>query len=299
MFTDICNEFQSITKFDLLGFFTQYRDFLQNEFSALNEYYAGKTETIDINIIRNFRNLLENSHILIKTFSTFSSKLGSVGYWELLQYCQDLNDTLERISKLPKYHRTSKSPRGYKPYIQVESSVGGLRTMEDVANEIGGLSDTELILNNDLEELDYDIQTLKPINALVDNATDLVVSTILEQPIGNQVYGKDINHIISFTDNDLSIVKYEDNVEQKIEVLLGMIKGDTPEYPTLGFNAPGQSWNSYSYPELVSQLKSNFGIDDLFESVDVETLNYENGDVSMTCSIKTKYIYTTKRVIKL
>ena len=299
MFAQICNEFQNITKFDLLSFFTQYRDFLQNEFSYLDNYYAGKTETIDISIVKNFNNLLLSSHTLIKTFSTFSSKLGSVGYWELLQYCQNLNDTLERITKLPKYHRTSKSPRGYKPFIQVESSVGSYRTMQDVADDIGGLTDIELILNNDLEERDYDIVEMSPVNALVDNSTAIVVTTILEPPVGERVYGKDINRKITFTNNDLQIVKYKENVEQKIEILLGMIKGETPEYPTLGFNAPGQSYNAYSYPELIKDLKYNFSIDDLFDSVEIESIEFKNGDITMTCSIKTKYIYTTTRALKL
>ena len=35
MFTDIANEFQNITKFELLQYFIDYRDFLQDDYAQL------------------------------------------------------------------------------------------------------------------------------------------------------------------------------------------------------------------------------------------------------------------------
>ena len=158
MFADIAISFQNITKFDLRQYFIDYRDFLTNDFPDVSNYYAGKTETIDAAKIKRLKDLITRSRNLLQQFSTFATKFSNVGFWELQQYCQDLNETLERITKLPKYNRVSKSPRGYKPYIQERYSVGGMRTMEDVAREIGETTtESELILNNDLEEENYDL----------------------------------------------------------------------------------------------------------------------------------------------
>lgn len=301
MFADIANEFQSITKFELLQFFTDYRNFLQDDYSDIYSYYSGNSETVDVHKISRMNDLLIRSDDLTRTFQTFAGKLGNVGYWELQQYCQDLKDTIERISKLPKYCRTAKTCRGYKPYIQVSEDIGGMKTIQDLSNQLGvGVTEEELILNNDLEEDGWEIDKLSQITALVNNNSDIVVETIIEQPIGNRIYGRDIDRKISFKDNDLSVVEYENNVEQKCEILLELNRGDIPEFPFLGKNfISGSSYNNYNYAELVSDIKDNFFQDDLFESVDVVDIKFVDGDIYVTCEIKTKYVYSTTKSVKV
>lgn len=302
MISEIANEFENITKFSLLEYLVKYRSFLQDDYSDVYAYYSGNVETIDVNKLNTLQELLSSSNDLIRTFQTFSGKLGNVGYWELQRYCQDLRDTLERISKLPKYCRTAKTSRGYKPYIQVSGEVGGMKTIQDLANQIGGISENELIINNDLQEHDYEIDKLKEIRALVNNKTDIIVTTILEQPIGRRIYGRDINRKISFNNNDLSLVEYEDNVEQKCDILLELNKGDVPEFPNFGKNISiGVGMHKYNYAELVLDIRENFEQDDLFESIDVTDISADKttGDVSLLIEIKTKYVYSTTQSIKL
>ena len=301
MFADIAINFQNITKFDLRQYFIDYRDFLTNDFPDVSNYYAGKTETIDAAKIKRLKDLITRSRNLLQQFSTFATKFSNVGFWELQQYCQDLNETLERITKLPKYNRVSKSPRGYKPYIQASYSVGGMRTMEDVAREIGETTtESELILNNDLEEENYDIDKLSNINALVNNTSGVVVDTILETPIGNRVYGRDIQRKIEIEGNDLKIVEWEDNVEQKVEILLILEQGDIPEMPNLGRAViEGSNYRDYNYTELLTDLRNVFYQDDLFAYVGITDVSYKNGDISVNVEVNTKYIYSTTKTITL
>jgi HPt (histidine-containing phosphotransfer) domain-containing protein len=303
MIGDIANEFESITKFSLLDFFVDYRNFLQNDYADVYSYFSGSSETIDVNKLTTLSGLLNRSNDLIRAFQTFSGKLGNVGYWELQQYCQDLKDTLERINKLPKYCRTAKTCRGYKPYVQIKADIGGMKTIQDVATEIGGtMSEEELIMNNDLQEQDYEIDSLSSINALVDNSTDTVVSTIMEQPIGSKIYGRDINRKISFSGNDLALVEYEDNVEQKCNILLELNVGDVPEFPQFGKSlTEGTSMYKYNYAELVEDIRSTFLQDDLFADVNVVDINPDKttGEVYITFSIQTQYIYSTTKNMKL
>ena len=301
MFADIAISFQNITKFDLRQYFIDYRDFLTNDFPDVSNYYAGKTETIDAAKIKRLKDLITRSRNLLQQFSTFATKFSNVGFWELQQYCQDLNETLERITKLPKYNRVSKSPRGYKPYIQASYSVGGMRTMEDVAREIGETTtESELILNNDLEEENYDIDKLSNINALVNNTSGVVVDTILETPIGNRVYGRDIQRKIEIEGNDLKIVEWEDNVEQKVEILLMLEQGDIPEIPNLGRAViEGSNYRDYNYTELLTDLRNVFYQDDLFAYVGITDVAYKDGDISVNVEVNTKYIYSTTKTITL
>lgn len=301
MFADIAISFQNITKFDLRQYFIDYRDFLTNDFPDVSNYYAGKTETIDAAKIKRLKDLITRSRNLLQQFSTFATKFSNVGFWELQQYCQDLNETLERITKLPKYNRVSKSPRGYKPYIQASYSVGGMRTMEDVAREIGETTtESELILNNDLEEENYDIDKLSNINALVNNTSGVVVDTILETPVGNRVYGRDIQRKIEIEGNDLKIVEWEDNVEQKVEILLMLEQGDIPEMPNLGRAViEGSNYRDYNYTELLTDLRNVFYQDDLFAYVGITDVSYKDGDISVNVEVNTKYIYSTTKTITL
>lgn len=302
MFSDIVKDFENVTKFRLLKYFEDYQSFMQNDFSYLSDYFSGQTEGVSFKITNNFNSLLERSRNLIQTFKNFSGKLSNCGFWELQQYCQNLNDTLERISKLPKYYRTTKSVRGYQPYAKVAADIGGLKTPQDLAAEIGsaGVTETSLILDNDLQEEKWEIDKLSSINAIVNNQTDLVVESILESPVGNHVYGKDINKKITIVDNDLDVKQYEDNVEQKVDTLLTLNRGDIPEMPTFGKNRlQGTTAGTYNYAELLKDIQSVFAQDDLFDSVEVTDVSLKDGDLTVTCKIKTKYSYSVVKTFTL
>lgn len=301
MISEIAHKFQEITKFDLYQYFVDYADFMRNKFPYVRNYFAGYSEGVDASYIERMNDLMERSDILIKLFNTFGAKLGNVGYWELQNYCQDLRDTIHRVTKLPKYLRTSKTARGYKPYVQTEFSVGGYRDFKDIAAAINKdeISDESLILNNDFEEEDYEIDELRNAKAYVPNNTTASVKTILEQPIGEAVYGRDIDRKITFQENDLVVKEYRDNVEQKIEVLLEMMVGDVPEFPNLGRTKVGDNYSNYNYTELLREVRSVFLQDDLFLDVSIEDIKIEQGDIYVTLEILTKYIYTVKRTIKI
>jgi hypothetical protein len=301
MFADICNSFQEITKFDLLSYFKRYRDFMQNSYKSIYSYYNGNTEIIDTEAMNTLDNLIKDSKVMMRQFQTFSVKLGNVGYWELQEYCQNLSDTLDKVTKLPKFCRTSKSCRGYKPVIQVDEEIGGLKTVEDLADNFNQ-DYKNIILDNDLEESDYEIDELKGIKGVVDNKSQIVVETIFEQPIGERVYGKDLNRNISFSkdDNDLSIVKYIDNVEQKCDILLELERGDIPEFPNLGrMKQYGMTYGSFNYAEMMNDLQNTFLQDDLFSSIVLDDMNFSNGDLTVSVDIKTKYIYETNKTLNV
>ncbi len=303
MLSDIANKFQEITKFDLYQYFVDYADFMRNQYSSIHAYYSGRSESINGDYVNNLNNLVKRSDDLLKLFITFGPKMGNVGYWELQNYCQDLYDTIKKVTLLPKYLRTSKTPRGYKPYVQIDFTVGGMSDFRDIAQRINSNEITEesLIIGNDFEEEDYEINELKNAKAFIENQNrGIVVKTILEEPVGNKVYGRDINRNIGFSNNDLNIVEWEDNVLQKVEVILEMVQGDVPEMPNMGRRKTiGDNFSNYSYPELVRDVQGSFLQDDLFDSVDFEDISINNGDIYATVNIVTKYIYGVKRTIKI
>lgn len=303
MLSDIANKFQEITKFDLFQYFVDYADFMRNQYSSVRAYYAGESESVNGDYMNNLNNLLKRSDDLLKLFTTFGPKMGNVGYWELQNYCQDLYDTIKKVTLLPKYLRTSKTPRGYKPYVQIDFTVGGMSDFRDIAQRINSNEITEesLILGNDFEEEDYEINESKNAKAFIENQNrGVVVKTILEEPVGKKVYGRDVNRNIGFSNDDLNVVEWEDNVLQKVDIILEMIQGDVPEMPNMGRRKTiGENFSNYSYPELVRDIQGSFLQDDLFDSVDFEDISISNGDIYATVNIVTKYIYGVKRTIRI
>lgn len=298
-------EFQEVTKYPLVDFLTQYRNFMLNSFPEIDRYFSGETSSIDNSHLIALKNLTTESSNCMAQFKNFANKFDKCGYWELMEYIGDLEDTIEKINKLPKFRRTSLTTKGYQAVIQVASSVGGFRTMEDVANSVKQLNNdnsnwVDLMLSNDLNEVDWEIDELKPINLFINNTIDVVVTTILDQPIGKRIYGKDINRKVTFVDNDLDIKIWQDNIEQKCDILLSLKRGDVPENMLFGQNASltiGVTSKSFAYPELVKNLQNTFLQNDLFQYVEVTKFDLSEGSMNIYCEIKTKYDYKTERKI--
>jgi hypothetical protein len=302
---DIVIEFQEVTKYPLVEFLTKYRDFMLNSYPEINSYFSGETTTIDNSHLLDLKYLTNEVGNVMAQFKNFANKFDKCGFWELMDYISTLEDTIDKINKLPKFRRTSLTKRGYQPVIQVATTVGGFRTMEDVANSVKHLNQdntnwVDLMLGNDLNEIDWEINTLTPINVFINNAVDITVNTILDQPIGTRIYGKDINRKITFVDNDLDVKEYQENVEQKCDILMSLIRGDVPENMLFGQNSSlmiGVNAKNFSYAELVKNLQETFLQDDLFQYVEVTKFDFREGNMQIYCEIKTKYDYKTERKI--
>lgn len=306
MVGDIIIEFQNTTKYPILEFLQRYRNFMLNDYEAIRQYFNGETESVDNSHLSELKWLTIQCRDLMSTFKNFSNKFGSCGYWELMQYLDNLSDTIEKINKLPKFLRTSLSKRGYMPSIQVRATVGAQRTVEDVAAAANGInrdntSWVDIMLGNDMNESDWSIDRLSGLEVYVNNVNKVVVTTILDQPIGERIYGKDINRKIKIVDNDLGIVEYKDNVEQKCEILLELNRGDVPEDRLFGKNVffLHGSIKSISYAQIVSEIQNTFLQNDLFESVSLSQMHFEEGSLNLTFNIKTKYDYETEKTIAL
>jgi len=307
MLDSVIIEFERVTKYPLISFLTKYRDFMNDSYPFVNQYFSGEIEGIDNIHLTTLKYLTSECKVVMAQFKNFANKFSTCGYWELMESIDDLNNTIEKINKLPKFRRTSLTKRGYQPYIQVSSSIGGFRTAEDLANSVKQMNNDNtdwigIMLNNDLNEDDWEIDKLSPIDVLVNNRTDVVVTTILDQPIGKRIYGKDIAKKIKFIDNDLDIKYYQDNIEQKCSILLTLNRGDVPENMLFGKNLNlfnGVTAKTFSYPALITDIQNTFLQNDLFQYISVSNFDFVDGSIMVTVDIKTKYDYKTERKVTI
>lgn len=302
----VINEFESVTKYPLKAYLQKYADFMNGGYREIKRYFGGKTTEISNASLVTLKELTLESRDVLAQFKNFANKFSTCGYWELMDYLDDLNNTLEQVNKLPKFLRTSLGKRGYTPSVQVRSTVGSGRTIDDVASAVRDLNrdNTEwidLMLQNDFNEVDWSIDKLSGLEVFVDNRNQIVVTTIIDQPVGDRVYGTDIARKIAFSDNDLALAVRKDNVEQKSEILLELVRGDVPENMLFGKNPMffGANAPIVNYSEVVSDVIRTFMQNDLFASVNVTEMSFKDGDLVMKVEIQTKYDYKTEKRIAL
>lgn len=306
MIGSIVIEFEKVTKYPLLDFMREYRDFMKYSYGAIERYFSGAVESIDNSHINALKKVTRDTQDVLQQFKNFSNKFEKCGYWELMDFIDDLNTTMEKINKLPKFKRTVLSKHGYTNNVETESTVGGFRTIDDVANAVNSRTSdnygwVDLMLNNDMNEVDWEIDKLSGLNVYY-SKHKINVSTIIDMPVGKKVYGKDFARKLEFVDNDFALVIEEDNIKQKCDILLATKQGDIPEYMWLGVNPffLGGNAASYNILEIVRQVHAEFQQNDLFESAYVTDIKYDDkGNLNMSVNIKTKYEYFIEKQIVL
>ena len=302
----VINEFEQVTKYPLKAFLRKYADFMTGGYTEIRNYFSGRTVEISNESVSALRDLTVECRDVLAQFKNFTNKFSTCGYWELMDYIDNLNNTLEKINKLPKFLRTSLGKRGYTPSVQVSSTVGSDRTVDDVASTARELNQdntqwVDLMLQNDWNEDDWEIDKLRSVNVFINNRTQIVVTTIIDQPIGDRVYGTDILRKIGFVNNDLALAVRKDNIEQKSVILLELVRGDVPENMLFGKNPMffGSNAPIVNYSEVVTDIVNCFMQNDLFASVNVTDISFANGEATMKVEIQTKYDYKTEKTIVL
>ena len=306
MIESIVIEFEKVTKYPLLDFMREYRDFMKYSYGAVERYFSGVVESIDNEHINALKKVTSDTQDVLQQFKNFANKFEKCGYWELMDFIDDLNTTMEKINKLPKFKRTVLSKRGYTNTVETKSTVGGFRTMDDVANEVNARTSdnygwVDFMLNNDMDEVDWEIDKLSGVNVYY-SKRKINVTTIVDMPFGKRVYGKDFCRKIAFTDNDFKLVSEENNIEQKCDILLSVKQGDVPENMLFGVNPffLGGNVASNNILEIVRQILAVFQQNDLFESAYVTNIKYDdNGNMNIAVNIKTRYEYCIDKQITL
>lgn len=307
MMGTIITEFERVTKFPMLDFMKEYREFMSVHYSPLDAYFSGRTEQIDNEHMRALDSITTKTADAVAQFKNFANKFNKCGYWELMDFIDDLNTNIEKINKLPKFRKTVLAKRGYTPNVELVSQVGGQRTIDDIADSVnavngGGSSWVTIMLNNDMNEQDWEIDKLSGVKVYVSNRNGIVVNSIIDMPIGKRIYGKDLHRKLHFKNNDFALIEFENNVEQKCDILLELMQGDVPESPNFGKDTALTSSNikSYAYPEVARQVEQLFRQNDLFKEATITDVKFdENYNAMFTVRIKTKYDYQTEKTISI
>ena len=290
-------DFIGITKFPLVNYFNDIDYFFKNIYPSFVNFFSGQTKTFNQNNYKILNTLISKSNDISSLFAVYSNTFQTVDYWELLDLLEDIRTKLLTTKKIDKYLRSSITSGKTTLGIEYDYTLNSGQTLENIADVVLSSNNPDddwidIALRNDLKEVDWDIDGGKSLK-LVDNSFQAnLVTSMIDNTIGEKVYGKDIDRNITFENDDLKTLSYKESVYQAVDILSQLVKGDIPEFPTLaiaGATFKGTNFNIVDYPSLIREYQRLFNTDDLFMNFSVLDLSYDNGDITIDFEVSTKY----------
>jgi hypothetical protein len=223
--------------------------------------------------------------------------------WELLDFLENIDTKLNTINNTAKWTRSSKTQNSWSgSVIQTTYTLGDDQTLEQVSETVYGGSTAQddwmrIAVENDLGETNYQVRGGNQIKITKQNASspNYFLNSIIDNLVGQKLYGIDINKKIGFSNNDLNVLNYNDTVVQSVLILVSVKKGDNPEFSALGMDpklAVGASYGSLKFSSIVRQLQQVFATDDSLRSFSVTNVSYDNGVLAISYKVDTFYNLT-------
>jgi len=283
-------KFYRTTGYDLKAFFTRYISFVSNDLPYIVDYYNGG----DVNSA----SFLELDRLITETkkieplFDLHKSSLNTVDMWEALDLFSDTVIKLETIKNFAKWQRSSRLGAG-----NVNAKVSIIQNQNQTLEGISFLSGVE-DSQNDWRNLAIQNQSIEEAYTTEGGALFVIpTQSVASQKIPNivdvssqdNVFGRDLDRNILFSDNDLLTVEGIDNIIQNLEIKLSTKKGDIPEFPSDGMDNDliGTSMSAIRYPVLVRDLSNLFKKDGRYSEVVINNIISQEDSVFLEMRIKT------------
>ena len=293
----IIRKFKKLTNYPIDKFLQDSKNFYSNDFPNIVSFYKGESNFIDKKHIKQMNYLSEQSIIITNLFYVNKGKMSTIDYWNLLITIENLKSKYETSQNISKYLRSSILQGKNKAGHIVEHVMNQEETLEKISDKEIGERDSnnrwvDIALENDLKEVDWDIDGGKKLKLRKKIFQSNIVTSMIDNTIGEKIYGKDIKRLLTLKDNDLLSLGYKESVFQAVDILSTLSKEDIPEFRYLGINADlykGVNFSQLNYPSITRELKRNFQTDDLFKDFEIKKLGYDNGDLHIEFQIGTKY----------
>jgi hypothetical protein len=271
---EIIDDFESITKFDIRTYLTDYTTFNDIHYQKIINFYTQVSDVFPQSSFDFLKKLRSSSNELIDVLSSNSASLSHYKFWILTEFIEDIITSLNTANNSSRWTRSSIVNYNYSNNTQVDLVTRQNQSLEDLERELSSENpeedwvDTALI--NQLREEDY-----TPEGGVFLKATFKTNKTIsLESVVDNldssqKTYGKDLYRKLTIVNNDLQTLPYRDTIQQAVEIISSMRRGDNPIFPEDGVDhslVVGNNFVGAFYPTVFRQLAATFAKDDTFSS---------------------------------
>lgn len=280
------SRFKDITRYDIGSYFIRFKDFCENQYPLIVQYYGGGT--IDAMSFSILNQLIEESKQIEPLFESYSTTLSTIDMWEIMESFSEVQTKLLTIKNSSRWLRSSISDN-LSPSVSVERLLKTNETFEDVSESLGDEDPQDdwvnIAIANYRSETSYtDEDGGSLFKVSLENTDEIEVDNIVDNLVGIKSLGKDLDKSITIENNDLRVVEYQSAIKQSLETIVGATKGCIPEFPEYGINKDsfvGSNINSIQYPVIFKNLLSMFQRDSRWRNVELIDLKIDKDAVFM------------------
>ena len=209
------DEFKDFTGYDLSQYLIKIDSFFSVHQPNIINWYKGIVDSPDTNSFKSlFALLSESGHVLILFDANKASFTQRFYFFELLEQLEQIDNSLLTTLNLSKLLRSTRSLNSYKSKLEIDYVMKKYDTLESVqdsqiSNNNFDNKWWDLAMRNDLSETQYDIEGGQDLKLPLNFSAGVFLSSVVDNPIGDRMYGRDINRTLNFKGDDLETLGYK------------------------------------------------------------------------------------------
>jgi len=269
-----------LLNFDTDAFFGRFDSLVNTENQSLVDYYTSEGEYPKDaeDLIRELENDVDE--LQKKTITTRES-VNNYFAFMVNDWIEACKSGLESLKNYGRWLHSSFVDGVGKSWVETTLIQAQNQSLEKFSDMLGFLDRNQgaidIAMRNNLREEDYtnDGGAIMSYSFQNDNVT-MILETIIDYLVGENVLGKDIASKLLFVDNDLDFLKPRDTFAQTVNVLCGLMKNANPEFPLDGFDKStllNQNMLNNRLPTFIRQLYETVGRDDSIASFNILNIN--------------------------
>jgi hypothetical protein len=280
-----------------------YSHFIQNNVQSIVQFFEDSINNPNKESFDFLESMMIESAKIKILIKLNKNSFRQIDDWELLDFLENIDTKLQTINNAARWTRSSRTQNSWSGnVIQTNYVLRDDQTLEQVSEDVYGGNTSQddwmrIAVENDLGETDYQVRGGNQIKITKRNSSspNYFLNSIIDNLVGQKLYGIDFNRKIGFTNNDLNVLSYNDTVIQSVLILVSVKKGDNPEFSALGVDpklAIGASYGSLKFSSIIRQLQQVFATDDSLRNFSVTNVSYQNGVLSISYKVDTFYNLT-------
>lgn len=304
----VTDRFYNITGFDIQSYLQSYVDFVTFDQPNIVAYYSGTIDKPNAVSFSKLQSLIKKATLFNATVRLNATRFISAEDWDLYERIEDVRIKLWSLDQASKWLRSAITNNQFSNTIETDYATTQFQTIEGVSRNVENSNNpnddfVQLALRNDLNEEKYDTDGGTLLKVQLSNAgSSVIINSVVDNLIGERMYGLDIDRTLTFADNDLKVLSYQQTMLQAIGILANLHQNDNPEFPRHGIQQNiivGTSRGSLLFPVLFRQLANTFKTDDTLSSFAIINISYQQDAVHLEYEIQTKYGDTFTNTIAL
>jgi len=285
--------FKKFINFDIESYFNDFINFNESELIKLESFYLGKSETKDTKAQTELNRLLK---LGIELDTLCQQKLHNFergDYVNLMEYIDEVFYTLKKINLLSVFLRSVLTEKMQSSTIVSDRFVRNYETPEKVVEkEQNDWMDSwvDIYIKNRKLETDYKVNEGYYIQLNKSIFTNFNLNSVIDNLIGENLYGKDIRKNIDIENNDFITLNGKETLLQSVEILSNLKRGDIPQYPNIGIDETLLKGNfEINFPLIVRSKQKDFSIDDTLLGFSITDIQKQNGQLKITFEVQSFY----------